>query len=133
MRVRAVAVVIDRGDVLVIRRRKNGRDYAVLPGGGIEVGESPEKACLRELHEETGLHGTLHAALAVGTRKTGPAFYFRVTVDSRRLALGDPELSRVSAENWYEPQWVPLPLLDVINLVPRGAGDVVAAASTLAP
>jgi 8-oxo-dGTP pyrophosphatase MutT (NUDIX family) len=133
MRVRAVAVVIDRGEVLVIRRRKNGRDYAVLPGGGVEVGESPAAACLRELREETGLHGTLHAALAVGARETGPAFYFRVTVDSRRLALGDPELSRVSPENWYEPHWVPLPSLDAINLVPQAARDAVGAARILAP
>lgn len=48
MRIRAVAVVIDDGDVLLIDRRKDGRAYSVLPGGGVESGETIEDACLRE-------------------------------------------------------------------------------------
>jgi len=132
VRARAVAVVIDRGEVLVIRRHKNGREYTVLPGGGVEIGESHEEACLRELMEETGLRGTLRAPLAVGLDETGPASYFRVTVDSRSVALGDPEISRVSPENRYEPQWVPLESLDLINLVPPAASSAIAAARKVA-
>lgn len=54
MTVRAVAVVLDDEALLVIDREKDGRRYLVLPGGGIEPGETAEQACLRELHEETG-------------------------------------------------------------------------------
>jgi ADP-ribose pyrophosphatase YjhB (NUDIX family) len=36
-----------------------------LPGGGVEFGEHPEAAALRELEEETGLVGTIAELLAV--------------------------------------------------------------------
>jgi 8-oxo-dGTP diphosphatase len=126
--VRAVAVVIERDEVLVIRRRKNGREYTVLPGGGVETGESPEEACLRELYEETGLRGTIQDALRVEPDEIGPEFYFRVTVDGHAVALGGPELSRVSPDNRYDPAWIALGSLDLVNLVPGAAMDAIAAA-----
>ncbi|WP_433365721.1 NUDIX domain-containing protein [Actinoplanes sp. CA-142083] len=39
---RAVAVVVRGPAVLVIKRHYRGRDYAVLPGGGVEEGETFE-------------------------------------------------------------------------------------------
>src|SRR6202000_1322202 len=99
MRVRSVAVVIDQGDLLVILRRKDGRDYAVLPGGGVESGETPGQACFRELREETGLDGVIGEKLPVRSDETAPAHYFMVTVDRRELNLGGPELARVTPTN----------------------------------
>lgn len=46
-----------RGRVLLIRHRRLG--HWLPPGGEIEPGEKPADAALRELREETGLHGTL--------------------------------------------------------------------------
>jgi 8-oxo-dGTP diphosphatase len=43
----------DRQKILLIKRRDV--PVWVLPGGGIEAGESPEAALLREMEEETGL------------------------------------------------------------------------------
>jgi len=37
---RAVAIVVRRRQVLVIKRHYRGHEYAVLPGGSVEPGES---------------------------------------------------------------------------------------------
>jgi ADP-ribose pyrophosphatase YjhB (NUDIX family) len=36
-----------------------------LPGGGLAFGESPEAGAIRELEEETGLHGTIRELVDV--------------------------------------------------------------------
>ncbi|HSS53257.1 MAG TPA: NUDIX hydrolase [Gaiellales bacterium] len=51
-----VAALIRRGDdLLLIRHAKLGRSYWLLPGGGVEEGESMHEALLRELDEECSL------------------------------------------------------------------------------
>ncbi len=59
VRLRAAAVAVRDDHVLLVLRERAGRRYAVLPGGGVEPGETPQQACLRELREETGLDGAL--------------------------------------------------------------------------
>jgi mutator protein MutT len=55
-RVGVGAVVVHEGRVVLIRRGKEpmyGR--WIVPGGTVELGETLEEACVRELREETGL------------------------------------------------------------------------------
>ena len=55
-RIRSSAIILRKKKILLIHRRKNSAEYWVLPGGGIENGETAEEAVKREVKEETGLN-----------------------------------------------------------------------------
>jgi ADP-ribose pyrophosphatase YjhB (NUDIX family) len=54
IRIRVAACVVDGERILLVQHRKAGRLYWLLPGGGVEVGETLVAALERELLEETG-------------------------------------------------------------------------------
>jgi 8-oxo-dGTP diphosphatase len=67
-RVAAYNVCVDAQDRLLLCRLSSITERPgswTLPGGGVEFGEHPEHAALRELHEETGVHGSIEELLAV--------------------------------------------------------------------
>jgi 8-oxo-dGTP diphosphatase len=63
----AVVVNAERQVLLVKRSVAPKIGQWCLPGGFIELNEPPEQGALRELAEETGLAGSIHALLGVCT------------------------------------------------------------------
>lgn len=58
-------------EVLLVKRGvEPGKGKWALPSGFIEIDETPEKACLRELEEETGLKGEIVRLIGVYTQRS---------------------------------------------------------------
>ena len=63
-----LVVVDNRNRVLLVKRSvEPKKGFWCLPGGFMELGETPEKSALRELKEETGLSGQINMLLGVSS------------------------------------------------------------------
>jgi 8-oxo-dGTP pyrophosphatase MutT (NUDIX family) len=118
-RTRVAIIIIDDDQILLIHRYKYGREYYIIPGGGVESGESLEQAALREAKEETGLAVVLDRKLWAYTNNGRPEHYFLAARFSGNLGLGGPELVEQSAENIYQLEWVRLNDLKALPLLPE--------------
>lgn len=98
----SAAIIADGGRVLMIRRRiSEGELMWQFPAGGIEAGETPEQAAVRETLEETGL--TVEAVKLLGERvhpKTGRLMSYTA------CSLLDGEAIVGDAEEIAEVAWV---------------------------
>ena len=97
MRDRSMALVVRDNRILMVQTYRFNRYINELPGGGIEKGESPEEAALRELKEECGLQGTINRQLNTLHWKDGSTEYvFLVDVppDCEPIVGVDPEIGQ---------------------------------------
>ena len=123
-----VLFVNDDDEVLLIHRNKFGDEYFQLPGGGIEVGETPIEAAMREGIEETSLYiNDLREVCSLWGEKRFEHFFL-----SRDFSgipqLGDcSERRKQSPSNRYDFEWLPVEALATINLKPKGGAEKVVA------
>ena len=92
----------DAGRLLVVRRgQEPAKGTWSIPGGRVEPGESWAQAAIRELHEETGLHGEI-TGFAGLIERAAPDGATYVIADYRLRAAGEPR----AADDADDAQWV---------------------------
>lgn len=94
-RIRVAAIITDeQGRVLAVRHVKGEDTYWLLPGGGVEYGESLAESLVRELREETGLEvkpgriAFVNDSIPPGGHRHVVNIYFMAEVCAGRLNLG---------------------------------------------
>jgi 8-oxo-dGTP diphosphatase len=121
MRSRAAAIIVKEGKLLLMRRHKPGRDYYILPGGGVKLDESFPDACVREVKEETGLDVAGLQLVFTNFFRGQQEQYFLVRVSEGEPKLGGVEADRNSPDNTYSFEWVGEEELEEANLTPAAA------------
>ncbi len=107
----ASVVAVRRGsEVLLVRRRDV--PVWVLPGGGIDPGESPEQAAIREAKEETGLQVKTTRKVAEYLpwgRFARLTHFFEAEVEGGEISCSEES----SAVEWHSIETLPKELLSI--------------------
>lgn len=94
------AVIDENGRILLIQRADNGK--WAMPGGALEVGETPAAGVVREIHEETGVEAApvalvgIHDSRLCGTPTRHHLYHLLFLC--RPLHIGDPQAASHKAE-----------------------------------
>jgi 8-oxo-dGTP diphosphatase len=76
MRTRSAAILIQNNSLALIERHRDGMHYFAFPGGGVDEGESPEQAVVREAREELGVEIRVLRLAAKIWFRGNPQFFF---------------------------------------------------------
>lgn len=106
-RVSARAIIIEGNEVLTMFRRKNKDDgsykeYYVIPGGGVEDGETLEETCIREIKEEYNVDIKVLGYLGSDEKETTIGHFFHAEIIDGVPTLGGEESDRNNPDNYYE-------------------------------
>ena len=124
--------MVRRGRLALIKRLRAGRLYYVIPGGGVEDGESIAEAAQREAEEELGVGVTLGPLrVAINHREEDGTFqqqwYYEAELDSDAITITGPELHNHPRKGTYEAVWVALDDVLARDVLPRRVAEVAVA------
>lgn len=115
--------IILKGDKILLSPQFGGYD---LPGGGIDLGETPEEAVIREIKEETGLDAANPQLLAVKNSffkviHTSPPLHNQTLMIYYKCKYVGGELSTDGFDEFEKKyaklaEWFPIAELDTIKV-----------------
>jgi len=113
----------DEGRVLLLQHERIHGKYWVLPGGGVDTGESIEDALVREIREELSVDCDVEKLVAVGElilpdRHVVDFFLAGTLSDTQNFEILHEE--GISDAQWFEPSQ-----LDTISVLPPEILEVI--------
>ena len=113
-------MLIQNNKVGLIKRDWNDSVYYVFPGGGIELGETPETAAKREAFEEVGVEVEIQKCLAT-VKFNGNQYFFQAKKIGGEFGAGQGEeyVDPTRDRETYLPVWVELDNLNALDVRPK--------------
>ena len=118
MRKRSSVIIIENKKVLLMKRVKEGRTYYVFPGGGIEIGETPEEAAKREAFEELGVEVKIIKCISK-VAFNGTQYYYLADIISGKVGTGNGDEFRNTDRGTYTPMFISVSDLSAVNIIPE--------------
>lgn len=127
MRNRAGIILIEENKIALIERNRSGMHYFAFPGGGVDRGESPQEAAVREATEELGIHVVIQQKVAEVFFHGNTQFYFLVEKLRGEFGTGTgEEFGEFNpVHGTYHPLWMPLADVLNMNVLPRELAELV--------
>jgi 8-oxo-dGTP diphosphatase len=122
-------VIPDDEGIVVVRHLKDGEIYDLLPGGGVELGETLEEALKREVLEETGLTCDVGAPLFINDTIAPDGSRHVVQITFMATCTGGELDMHPADERVMGPHTVPVALLTYLDLRPPMAEQLLAAST----
>jgi 8-oxo-dGTP diphosphatase len=134
IRVAAYGVIVDEGRILLAHWNEGGRSGWTLPGGGIDPGEDPVDAVVREIAEETGYAAEAGGLLGIDSHivpaehrfvpDAGPLHALRIVYRARVVsgALANELDGSTDEAAWFPLTSIPSRRVELVNVGLRMAG-----------
>ncbi|MBN2714003.1 MAG: NUDIX domain-containing protein [Planctomycetes bacterium] len=127
MKDRSAVIIVRDEKLLLLHRTKGNNKYYSIPGGRVEAhkDETPEQTAIREIREETTLCISGLHELCRFENQDRMEFYFIAEKATGDAVMSGPELAKATTQNRYKLEWVPLPKVRKIKLLPEKIKEII--------